>query len=136
MCVQCDNIDFEFSAIESVEVEGRNYSVITHDVKDTLPMILSGITFGDNYAATVIIDTGDLVIDTADAYYDALMDNKIDPRVSNSMTLPYSGQADLDKVETGHKAMLMALQNGILPTWQPIEDQRQVMMFKVTEVSE
>lgn len=130
MCVQCDNASFEIRVAESVNVDGENYSVITNDLKDSLPMMLAGVTFGDNYAATVVIHTGSLVIDDSDAYCEALRTGDIDPEVNKSVTLPYKGDtADLEAVLDGHETMMIGLRNGIFPAWMTLEEQRRAVLY-------
>lgn len=129
MCAQCDNEDFTFSALDSVNVDGENYSVFTQDVKDSLPMILAGFTFGDTYAATVVIHTGDKVISTSEEYFTALDSGEINPDVNKSFTAPYKGDSSSGAAQDGHKAFILGLQSGLMPAWMTMDEQREAVMY-------
>lgn len=134
MCVRCENENFEISIMENISVDGENYLVYTQDLADSFSMMLSGVTFGDNYAATVVMHTGDLVISTPAEYGEALNSGKIDPEVNKSATFPYIGEASEADVRVGHAAQVMGLSLGTLPAWMTLEQQRQAVLYSTDSI--
>lgn len=131
MCAQCDNEDFAFELFDSVNVNGENYIVLTNDLLDTFYMMLSGVTYGDTYAGTVVIHTGALPIIDAEDFRELVIDGTLVPDVNASATVAYKGEASKDIAKHGHETMVSNVKDGKLPAWMTLEEQQQAVMYAI-----